>query len=151
MGASFLEYALKKAICEHLKDDARDPQFNYLFESDEAPYRDFGGRTRLARALGIITITEFDQLEAIRLIRNAFAHTMSPVTFQTPEIAEYFDDLEILKDDEGFRILVDAFAPTYTLLGMAAGDGASRMAFAHAVFLFYWKLINYPVEGWPRL
>jgi hypothetical protein len=48
-------------------------------------------------------------------------------------------------------MLVDAFAPKYTLLGMMPGGRANRMAFAHAIFLFYWKLINYPPIDWTEL
>jgi len=140
MGASFLEYALKKAICEHFKSDVADPEFNYLFESDDAPYREFASRIRLARAVGVINKSEYDQLEALRLIRNAFAHTMTEVSFQTKEIADYFEDLKILDDSEAFKILVEVFAPKYSLLGMMPGDKANRMAYAHAVFLLYWKL-----------
>jgi hypothetical protein len=35
---------------------------------------------------------------------------------------------------------------------MAISNKANRMAFAHAVFLFYWKLITYPISGtaWPQ-
>jgi hypothetical protein len=84
VGATIIEYALKKAICLHLKPDPNDPNFNYLFDSDEAPYREFAGRLRLAKALGILSQNDFDKLEAIRHIRNAFAHTLSPIDFDTP-------------------------------------------------------------------
>jgi DNA-binding MltR family transcriptional regulator len=150
MGAIFLEHALKAAICHHLKSDPDDPEFKYLFEADDAPYREFAGRVRLARAQGIITKEEYEQLEAIRLIRNAFAHTMDELTFQTPEIAAYCDELKIIDESEGFQSLVDAFAPKHTLLGMMPGGRANRMAFAHAVFLFYWKLTNYPPIDWSN-
>jgi hypothetical protein len=83
-------------------------------------------------------------LEAIRLIRNAFAHTLSDITFQTAEIAAYCDELDVLNESQGWAILADAFAPKYSLLGMTVTSRANRMAFAHAVFLFYWKLITYP-------
>jgi hypothetical protein len=151
MGATFLEYALKKAISHHLVPDLDDPEFNYLFAGDEAPYRELAGRIRLARALGIISKDYYYQLEAIRLIRNAFAHTMAEISFQTEEISAYCDDLNILEESQGYAILVDAFAPRYTLLGMTLSGRNNRMAFAYAIFLFYWKLITYPPKTLAEL
>ncbi len=92
-GASFLEYALRKAICMHFKADHSDPEFNYIFENGEAPYRELAGRSRLAKALGIISKEEFLTLETIRHIRNGFAHTMAAIDFDTPEIVDYCKDL----------------------------------------------------------
>jgi len=91
MGVTFLEY---------------DPEFNYLFAGDEAPYRELAGRIRLARALGINSKDYYYQLEAIRLIRNAFAHTMAEISFQTEEISAYCDDLNLLEESEATRFLL---------------------------------------------
>jgi hypothetical protein len=38
MGATFIEHGLKKAIVHHLTLDPDDPEFNFLFEGDEASY-----------------------------------------------------------------------------------------------------------------
>lgn len=150
MGAAFLEYALKKAITTHLKHDPADPNFDYLFDSDEAPYRDFSSRIRLARAIGVISKEEQEQLDVIRHIRNTFAHSMENITFHTAAVAAYFDDLKILDDSDGYKILVETFSPKTTLLGMMPSSRASRITFAHAVFMFYWKLINYPAPAISR-
>jgi hypothetical protein len=98
-GATFLEYALREAICCRFAPDPLDQTFSYIFEQDDAPYREFAGRKRLARALGIISKVEYDKLEAIRHIRNAFAHTMAPISFDTPEIVALCDDLAIAGSD----------------------------------------------------
>jgi DNA-binding MltR family transcriptional regulator len=142
MGATFLEHALKQAIIRCFKPDQSDPSYNYLFDLDEAPYREFAGRTRLARALGVIDENDFEQLEAIRLIRNAFAHTMELVSFQTPEIATYFDELTI--SGEGGEVLnlwLSIFAPTHSILGSLPTTQPSRVAFVYAVAQFFWKII----------
>ena len=54
-----------KAVKAHKRSAPKpiqdDPEFNYLFDSDDAPYRDFAGRIRLARALGIMSVEEYGQ------------------------------------------------------------------------------------------
>jgi hypothetical protein len=76
---------------------------------------------------------------------------MAEISFQTEEISAYCDDLNILEESQGYAILVDAFAPRYTLLGMTLSGRNNRMAFAHAIFLFYWKLITYPPKTLAEL
>ena len=122
---NFLEFALRKAICLHFAPDPRDANFNYLFENDEAPYREFAARTRLARALGIITFEQFEQLEAIRHIRNAFAHTMDMIDFDVPEVAALCAGL------------------TSEKLIPSADFPVNRQAFVIAVINFYLLLTNY--------
>lgn len=72
LGAAFIEYSLRKAIKHHLKPDASDPDCSYLFVQDDAPYRDFASLNRLARALGIIRLKDYERLETIRHLRNVF-------------------------------------------------------------------------------
>ena len=140
VGPTYVEHALKQAIAHHLKPDTEDPKHNYLFESDDAPYREFASRIRLARALGVITNEEFRQLEIIRLIRNAFAHAPSNISLETEEIAVYCDDLRSIYERPP-SIVVDVFGKKDSLLNIFGGN---RRLFVHAVFMLFWKLINYP-------
>jgi hypothetical protein len=129
---AILEYALKKAICLHLKPEADDPEFNYLFQSDEAPYREFAGRIRLARALGVISRDEYERLEIIRHVRNAFAHSMSAISFKTEEVADFCDELGEPKADA------------------RAGFPINRHRFITAVLRLYVLLVHYaPPEPEP--
>lgn len=142
MGATFVEYGLQVAITRRMPSDADDPEFKYLFGTDTefAPLSDFSSKIKMARALGIISKDEKSQIDCIRSIRNAFAHTMSPISFQTGEIASFFEDLKILEDSVAFKDVVDAFSQKYSLLGMTPGTKANRMLYAQAVFMFYQKL-----------
>lgn len=143
MGATFLEHALRQSISRCFAADEYDPDYNYLFELEDAPYREFAGRVRLARALGIVDKSEYDQIEAIRHIRNAFAHTMEDVSFSAPEIAAYFGDLTVLHGDGSITQWLDVMAPKHTILGSMPSVRASRAAFVYAIFHFFWKLTNW--------
>jgi hypothetical protein len=145
MGSAFVEHALRQAITTHLAKDSIDPTHKYLFEADDAPFREFSTRIRLARALGIIHKSDYDQIEAIRHIRNAFAHTISKITFSTPEIAAYFADFQIDWESDPIQpwtIIMSPYAGG--LLGSLPPSHASRFLFVYIVFRYYWYLIIYP-------
>ncbi len=143
MGAAFIEDALRKAITTHLQPDPDDPTFKYLFELDDAPYSELAGRIRLARAMGIIGKGDFVQLEAIRRVRNAFAHTMGQITFQTSEVASLLDELDVLDDSDSYTVAIETFRLVHTLLSASSLDKGNRLSFAQAVFIFYYRLTNY--------
>lgn len=77
-----LERALKRAMIPL-------PQKLYerLFESSHGPLREFASKILMARALDIITIDIYHELEKIRHIRNDFAHSSKVLTFESEEIA----------------------------------------------------------------
>jgi hypothetical protein len=90
---TFLEHALKQAIIQHFKPSPTDPEFKYIFDNDHAPYREFASRIRLAKALGVVSESDYEKLEIVRAIRNAFAHTSSAIDFDAQEIDDYCIDL----------------------------------------------------------
>ncbi len=150
VGATFIEYALRLAITRHLSVDESDPHYTYLFESDDAPYREFASRIRLARALGIISKQEFDEIELIRLIRNAFAHSISNITFTTPELGVFFDefDLDYTKDPlDGF---IELMEPKTARLTPLPRKYASRLTFVFIIFKHYWKLLTHSPKAFPE-
>lgn len=49
---------------------------------------DFNGRIRQARALGLVSADEEIELDKLRLVRNIFAHSLAPIGFDHPDIAE---------------------------------------------------------------
>jgi hypothetical protein len=141
VGAAFIEYGLKQAISHHLAKDTEDPEHDYLFEADEAPLRDFAARAKLARALGILTQSEYDDIACLRLIRNAFAHTKTRIDFSTQVVADYCSDLQNVWENELFK--------GTTFLGtkdsaLFKALGGNRRVFALSVCMHYWKLTIYP-------
>lgn len=95
VGAAILEDALRSAITEHLarRKDNTDSD-NRLFEGAEAPLGSLAQRTRMAFSLGIIDKKISDDIDDIRSIRIAFAHSpRRHVTFAHPEIRKLLDRL----------------------------------------------------------
>lgn len=134
VGATFVEHSLRRAIKRHFKPDASDPEYNYLFHQDDAPYRDFSSLNRLAPALGIVTVEQYEHLESIRHIRNVFAHAMDrDLTFDSEGIAEACESLPEVTISPYNAI----FAPRNLLYPKII---TRRHKFVHAVFMYYWGL-----------
>jgi hypothetical protein len=137
LGGTFLEQGLRLAIENKLPPDPLDPRLKYLFELEDAPYREFAGRVRLARALGIINKSEFDKMELVRLIRNVFAHSMDAITFNTPGIVELISELRTMNVNDSIVLLHESGSATLTM----GADTHPRQIFALAIFHFFWKLV----------
>jgi hypothetical protein len=145
ISATFLEYGLKKCIRKRLTPDPLDPDFKYLFSQDDAPYRDFGTLIRLARALAVIRPSDYEHLETIRHIRNAFAHGMDhSLSFDHPNVSGAIDSL-IRPDEEWFKSISSIFTDKDVMLGIVFGR---RRIFIHAVFAYYWHLLVYDPRGY---
>ena len=139
VGATFLEYGLRKCIKYHLKPDPVDTDYNYLFSQDDAPYRDFASLNRLARALGIISVRDYEQLETIRHIRNVFAHGMdNSLSFDSPDISDAIDFL-VKIDAEWFKSITSIFTDKDVMQSLIGRRGIFMMA----IFSCYWDLLLY--------
>ena len=64
-----------------------------LTTGDGAPLATLSARTKIAFALDIITPIERDEIDCIREVRNAFAHSIRGLTFDNPEVAALCDHL----------------------------------------------------------
>lgn len=68
-----------------------------IFTKEGAPLGTFSAKTQMARALGVIGPESHRHLDAIRHIRNQFAHSALKIDFQTKAIAARCTNL--LPDD----------------------------------------------------
>jgi len=77
VGAAYLnndlDALLRARFCHQAPSPKKD--LDWLLDGPLAPLRSFGVRIRLARALGLITPIQSKSLDAIRSIRNKFAHS----------------------------------------------------------------------------
>jgi len=62
--------------------------FRQRLESDGGPLNSFSQKIMMGRALGIYGEVMQHNLDLLRHMRNAFAHSHVPITFETPIIAE---------------------------------------------------------------
>lgn len=85
LASTLVEGALRHAISQHL-----DPSFSKLGSvfDNNGPMSSFDNRIISAEALGIIGTITTANLKLIKEVRNTFAHSSTPITFLTEEIAE---------------------------------------------------------------
>jgi DNA-binding MltR family transcriptional regulator len=83
-----LERGLKRALLPMSKN-----MYKQLFDSFR-PLNTFSAKIVMAYGLGIITKNVYDELEKIRHIRNAFAHSSERLHFESPQIAPLFARLK---------------------------------------------------------
>ena len=97
----FLDTFLLRLIRRHLVE-LNDSEAASLFEPDR-PLGTFSSRIQLARALGIFGPKTSHDLNKIREIRNAFAHGLRKMDFDTPEIKQLMTTLHCVKDIENYK------------------------------------------------
>jgi hypothetical protein len=91
LSASLAELGLELALKKILRNDKSTAD---LFDF-ESPLGTFSGKAKLAFALKIFeTMTRHD-LELIRHLRNGFAHSRHPLTFETEEVAAVCRQLQL--------------------------------------------------------
>lgn len=83
---TFLDDALIVAIAKRLPNVKSKSDTDAIFDYT-APLGSFSDRIKVAYALGVITKSMHSQLNDIREMRNACAHSKHSITFQTPELA----------------------------------------------------------------
>ena len=79
------DLALTQAVYRVLKvpDD-----FRQRLEAEGGPLNTFSQKIMMGRALGVYGEVMQHNLDLLRHMRNAFAHSHVPITFETPDIAE---------------------------------------------------------------
>jgi hypothetical protein len=88
IGSSILEKALEIAILSRftaISNDERKRIFDYTHDGALTSLAD---RTKIAYALGVFGRRTRDDIEHVRTIRNAFAHAVRRIGFDTAEVAE---------------------------------------------------------------
>ena len=82
--ARHLEDALVLALLSRIKVDKN--RKNELIGFDR-PLGSFDSKIRFSFAIGLLTKETRDTLDVIRYVRNAFAHALIPIRFETKEVA----------------------------------------------------------------
>jgi hypothetical protein len=150
-GSAYLEHGLRTAIIHYLRNTLSEAEQERLFVGDAAPLVTFADRINLAFALGILGNDSRSDFNAIRLIRNVFAHSVIDVEFDLTTIATAIETLHVFKRPDfpqsmsvpGPPKTQFLFAISYYYLRLwIAAPGRPNIEFN----LLEWK----PTEQWPQ-
>ena len=85
LAASFLDDALKYRLSKKFCFIPTDSDLAYCFRF-EGPLGTFSSRLEIATLFGVIDDSTYQQLDIIRELRNACAHSKQPISFKTDRI-----------------------------------------------------------------
>lgn len=103
VGGTLLERGLEAAVLRKFVD-LKKSDYRALFEGT-APLSSFSAKIKIAHALGVLNDGCKKDLEVIKDIRNAFAHSIAEIDFATPDIAKFCKRIRFpkqLQSIEGF-------------------------------------------------
>lgn len=96
---SFAEEALGVLIDAYLRPN---PSARYLTTGFNAPLGSFSARIKGCHALGLITDEQFSDLEHLRKMRNAYAHTWRSLSFADQTIQDHIRGLSFPATHDAF-------------------------------------------------
>jgi hypothetical protein len=102
VGAAAVEQGLRIAITYHLSTDRTDAEIEKLFSGSgdgSSTLATFESRINMAFALGVFGVEDRERLDAIRRIRNLFAHRPEHLSFEDEPIKTMLDGLGIWSNE----------------------------------------------------
>ncbi|UXC90522.1 MltR family transcriptional regulator [Sphingobium sp. RSMS] len=103
--AAFADDSLRELLRAFMRVGAAA---NQLLDGFNAPLGTFSARIKAAHALGLLTDDQFDDLENLRKIRNAFSHTWEAINFEAAQVKDRILNLSYSSiDDEYPATLAD--------------------------------------------
>lgn len=97
-----------------------------------APLGTFDYKTRMAHSIGIIADETRATLDVLRRIRNAFAHAITPISFETPQIANACSLITIPK---AYGPTTSEFSPAIALSSARRKYQRASQTIAHNLFV----------------
>ena len=94
IGAAFVEDALQRALLSRMRSSLGSEDRRRLFGAN-GPLSTFSGKIIIGYATHLIGPRTRDDLDCIREIRNAFAHTVGSLSFETSQIAAHCAHLQL--------------------------------------------------------
>lgn len=91
VAASLIEEMLEEVLRAFLLEGAATKN---LFDAANAPLSTFSAKASASRALGLISIEEFRDVELVRKIRNEFAHNVL-CSFENPKVGDWARALSV--------------------------------------------------------
>lgn len=114
---SHLEQLCLEALASHMP--GLDKQTEKALFQGLGPLGSFSARISLAKALGLISPKQAHELHKLRKLRNAFAHSRSPLDWSHPQIRALTAALEGGATDRPSRVFVAALEASLLALKKA--------------------------------
>ena len=95
IGAAFVEDSLQCALVSRMRLNKQT--FNALFNGPNSSLGSFSSKISLGFALGLYDLLLKKDLNWIREIRNEFAHSMKPITFENQRMKSLANNLKFLE------------------------------------------------------
>jgi DNA-binding MltR family transcriptional regulator len=121
--SAFIDNMLERAIAENFIS-LGTRHFDKIFRNPGAPLGTFSAKINIAYALGILDAEHRSQLDRIRTIRNAFAHSVSHFDFDHPTIKVECDKLDpqrLLPADKLWKPDTNSSREKFTVCGQLIG------------------------------
>ena len=151
IAAAFLEDRLLFCLANHFKNRDRFLE-NQLFRG-LGPLSSFSAKIDIAFLLGIFDQEGRDQIHIIRRVRNAFAHTMTPLQFTSSNISDMCSNLpnfkkalEILTTPTSDIKYLEIMKPFYESLANVEDSPRNRYMNSIKLYLLVLSLIGTAVS-----
>ena len=95
IGATIIDLHLERLLSAFLIDDGKEVKALISGKDQNAALGSLAPRARAAYCLGIVSKVEFEDINTIRNIRNAFAHQLFDCSFETPEVKNACESLKM--------------------------------------------------------
>jgi hypothetical protein len=128
VGLSIIEGGLEKLIINKLP--TLTPELEGRLFKNRGPISDLDSKILVAEALGIIKEGQARLLNSLKAIRNVFAHSRIPVSFETAEVSKEIRGLILSVAVNAIRVFEPEFDERLS----------NKKAFTAAVKLFCWWL-----------
>ena len=97
LGATIVDTHLERLLSKFFVRGLKESKELLSSSNASAPLLSFSARTKIAYCLGLIEKTEFEDLNKIREIRNAFAHNLFECDFSTKAVSDALHSMHLIK------------------------------------------------------
>jgi hypothetical protein len=95
LATNVLDHLLQKAITKRIGIED-EYLASLLFDDTRGAINSFYGKIQTSYCLGIFGKTTYLGLECVRLVRNTFAHSPMPITFDNPDIIKKCSEIPVM-------------------------------------------------------
>jgi DNA-binding MltR family transcriptional regulator len=100
--ASMVDEQIRRAIPKRMRQDISKTMLDKVI-GDKGPFTTFSSKILVGYAFGVFGRVTYHDLEIIRALRNQFAHSRKPLSFDTPEVRKACETLQI-PDMDAFKV-----------------------------------------------